>query len=312
MTDITSPTHWTQEFAITQADVDRIAARMEREGCAFDLTDLARRMVCGRLEHGPESSPSAQTDWLDQASIRTWNPAGDWAVGDYAIIWTWSYRNRRYEVVLGEVSDTDADYVYFEVNDTRDSRRKYHRAVSGSEKAMKWQQTVCDAVAKLRQGSSLDERVELVVLQNGERILAELLKSLRTDERFVRLSGRWFLRGRAVPPTDTQLSLLAWSLFGEEEPQSTEALFRRVQPPLPEDDAHLFGLYLALRQHRDLFQNTSTQRPLWKLAGSPPPVTPRHAAYDPDTYHILCVPGELVLLPAARRLWEIGLLAAIL
>jgi len=150
-------------------------------------------------------------------------------------------------------------------------------------------------------------------LTHGERVVSQLLDALRADERFVRLAGRWFLRDLAVPPTEEQLTALAWAMVPLEEPQPSDALVPLVQPLLAEADAGLFGLYLAMRERTDLFRNVDPgKRPRWVLAGPPPgSCTPRHAAYDPQTYEVLCLPEGPIPPETVKRLWDLGLLRAV-
>jgi len=57
MSDPFSDRYWIEEFQITQADLDRIAAHIRDTGQAHDLTALARRVVRGRLRYGPVNPP---------------------------------------------------------------------------------------------------------------------------------------------------------------------------------------------------------------------------------------------------------------
>lgn len=304
---------WIADFAVTQADLDRAAERMRAEGSAFDLSELTRRIVRGRLRHGVEDSPAALPAWLLDARIRPWDPAGEWKVGEYVIIWTWSHRRKRSEVMVSDVVQTDASYVYLGVDDTSQPVRKFPRAEAGSPNALLWHDTVWKAIEKLKSGSSEEEQIEAILLESQETILAQIREALRQDNRFVHLSGRWFLRELAAPPTENQLILLAWHLYAAGEAQSTEAMAPHLTPDGP-SDAALFGLYLALRDHPQWFQNSAPgQRPLWQVTRQPPAnFVARHPAYDPQSYAILCVTGETVTLSTAQRLWENGLLAAVL
>ena len=313
MSDFYSDTYWTDEFDITVADLDRIATYIRETGHAHDLTALARRIVRGRLRYGPETSAPAQSAWANDPSVRLWDPAGKWQVGDLIIIWTWSFKACRNEVMIGEITCIDSAHGYIAVDDSYQPVRKFQLAAAGSSEAITWHQTVRKAVEAMQRGPSLEEQVELVILKHGQRIVSQLLDALQADDRFVRLAGRWFLRELAVPLGEEQLTALAWAIVRLEEPQPTEALVPLVQPPLAEGDPGLFGLFLAMRQRPDLFVNVDPgQRPLWVLAGPPPGLfTPRYAAYDPDTYEVLCLPGEPTLPKVLQRLWELGLLQAV-
>jgi hypothetical protein len=316
MSEVLSDQYWTEEFQVTQADLDRIESYIRRTGQAHDLTTLARRVVQGRLQHGPETSAPVQTDRGESPSVRLWDPAGKWKVGDHVIILAWSYRNRRQEVFVGEIVHIDTKHehiAHIAIDDVR-SPRPFQLAPAGSPDAIKWHQTVRDAVEAMQRDHGLEEQANLVILRHGQRIISQLLDALRADRRFVRLAGYWFLRDLAAPLTDEQLTALAWAMVPLEEPQPTDALVPLVHPPLSDGDRGLFGLYLAMRERPHLFRNVDPrQRPRWVLAGPPPgSCVPRHAAYDPETYEVLCLPGQPIPPETVQRLWDLGLLRAVL
>ncbi|GAB4537276.1 MAG: hypothetical protein Kow0063_23780 [Anaerolineae bacterium] len=309
--DVYSDTYWTDEFSITEADLERIAAYIQETGQAHDLTTLTRRILRGRLRYGPETSAPAQSARANDASVQLWDPAGKWKEGDQAIVVRLVGKNM-YEAFVGEVIAVEPDQVKLQL-DGIDQPATYLRAAPGSEKARKWHAKVREVVAQKRKASGFKHQIEVILMTHGERIASQLLNAMRADGRFVRLAGRWFLRGLALPPTQEQLAALAWAMVRLEEPQPTDALVPLVQPPLAEGDPGLFGLYLAMRDRPDLFANADPgQRPRWELAGPPPGAfTPRHAAYDPDTYEILCHPDQPAPPEIVRRLWDLELLKAV-
>lgn len=311
MSDVYDSAYWTDEFQVTQADLERIAAHIRETGQAHDLTELAKRVVRGRLRHGPDASAPAQATWADDRSVRLWDPAGKWEVGDHVIVARLVTKGV-YEPFVGEIIGVEPRQVRLQL-DGVDQPATYLRAAPGSAEARKWHAKVREVIAQKRQAPGLDQQVEAILLTHGERIASQLLDALRADERFVRLAGRWFLRELALPPTEEQLTALAWAMVPLQEPQPTDALVPLIQPPLSEGDPGLFGLYLAMRQHPKLFNNVDPGlRPRWVLVGPPPgPFTPHHAAYDPATYEILCLPHQPVSAEIVRRLWELELLRAV-
>lgn len=315
MRDRFTEQYWEEEFQVTEADLDRITGHIRDTKTAYDLTTLARRVVRGRLRHGPETSAPAQRDWVKDLSVRLWNPARDveWETGDQTYIWTWSFKHKRDEVKIGEIVEIDHEYAYILVEDVSRNLRKLERADPGSTDAKRWHRRVQEAIEALEEGTSEEDQVERVVLKHGQRTMSQLLDTLRADQRFVRLAGRWFLRDLAVPVTDDQLTTLAWAMVALEESAATDELVPLVDPPLAEGDPGLFGLYLAMRERPELFQNADRgKRPRWVLAGAPSGTHPsRHAAYDPETYEILCLPGEDMPPEAIHRLWELELLGAV-
>ena len=77
--------------------------------------------------------------------------------------------------------------------------------------------------------------------------------------------------------------------------------------------AGVFGLDLAMQAHPDLFTNIDPGAgPRWVLAGPPPgSYTARQGAYDPESYQLLCQPGDLLSDEIVHRLWVLGLLNVI-
>ncbi len=317
MSDLFSDRYWIDEFQVTEADLDRLAIYISETGQAYDLTALARRIVRGRLIYGPdrESAP-VQLAWAKDPSVRLWDPAGVWKPGDHVIVAVARYEGtrRRHEPFVGEITVVETERVQVRIDALGESIAYYTRARYGEDDLKKWRRLVEELVEARRDSTDIATQVEYVILEHGERVISQLLDALRADRRFVRLAGRWFLRELAVPPTEEQLTTLAWAMLGQTEPQPTEALTPLVQPPLAEGDPGLFGLYLAMRERPALFGNADPgQRPRWVLAGPPPgSCTPRYAAYDPQTYEVLCLPGRPIPPETVRRLWDLGLLRAVL
>ncbi len=316
MTDPFSDRYWIEEFQVTQADLDRIAAHIREMGQARDLTALARRVVRGRLRHGPETSAPAHSAWAEDPSVRLWDPAGEWKEGDHAIVAV----NPRdddpkwFEPFVGEVTKVEADKVTVQIDALGEPKSYRTRAKYSEGDLQKWRQLVEELVEARRGTKDVETQIEYVILEHGERVVSQLLDGLRADGRFVRLAGRWFLHELAVPPTEEQLAALAWAMVPLSEPRPTADLVPLVQSPLAEGAPGLFGLYLALCDRSALFENADPgKRPRWILAAPPPgSCTPRHAAYDPETYEVLCLPGEPISPEVIGRLWDLGLLRAVL
>jgi hypothetical protein len=155
--------------------------------------------------------------------------------------------------------------------------------------------------------------MEYVILEHGEKVISQLVEALRGDERFLRLAGRWFLRELAASPTEVQLESLAWGMVPLEEAKSTAELLPLVKPPVAEGDPGLFGLYLAMRESASFENADPGKRPRWILAAPPPGTcTPQHAAYDPESYEVLCIPDEPVSQAVVEQLWKADLLRTVL
>lgn len=312
MSDVFSDEYWQNEFAVTQADMDRLATFITEAGRAQDLTVLVKRVIRGRLRHGSvaeeiltvESSPAGP-------SVRLWDPAAAWTQGDLAIFPQQNSLTRQWSALIGEITSVKETEVSIFLPSTQ-KRTGFILAESGSVKAQNWHKKVQEIVAEKRLAQQAEEQGELILLTYGERVASQLLEHLREDERFVRLSGRWFLRDLAQGLTPEQIEQVAWHLLVAAASPTTTDLLTTLA--LSQNDPVLFGLYLALRDHPNLFQMLNPgPEPAWQLVGPPPgSFTPRFPAYDPVSYTILCRPGIQADAPVVSKLWETGLLQAVI
>jgi len=247
--------------------------------------------------------------------VRLWDPAKKWTTGDQVIVAVSSLQGNRttYAPFVGEIVNVEANIVNVRIDALRKTISYRTRAEYGKDDLQKWRRLVEKLVEARRGARDMEAQVEFVILQHGERVISQLLDTLKADDRFVRLAGRWFLRQLAMSPTEEQLNALAWAMVPLEEPRPTAKLVPLVAPPLTDGDPGLFGLYLAMRHHPDLFENVDPgQRPRWVLAGPPPgSFTPRHAAYDAETYEVLCLSHQVASSKVVRRLWNLNLLQAV-
>ena len=309
---LNNSTYWTSEFAITEADVARIEAYIRRVRHACDLTELAKRVVRGRLRFGPESGP-AILPFLSDPSVRLWDPAGHWEIGDHVIVGVMLKPLEEYKPFVGEVIRVDEHLVVVLIDALNAEKLFKTEAEFSADDLEKWRQAVRDLVYKKGQRKDIESRVEYVLFKHGEKVVTKLMSALRNDNRFVRLAGRWFLRELVVCPSEEQIASLAWAMVPLQEPKPTDALVRLVHPPLADGDAGLFGLYISMRERPELFKNVDPGlRPRWVLASTPPgSFVPNHAAYDPNTYEVICLPGRVASPNVVKRLWNLGLLDAV-
>ena len=320
--DVYSDVYWTTEFTLTEADLVRLAAYIDRSGRAQPLGTLARRIVNGRLRHGPDqSAPIGQLFGVDTA-VKQWDPAAEWQIGDHVIVLR--KPEDRFVAYVGEVQDVVLDergpgFSRVDVFIPEENRVHGYGPMSADDPR---RQTIManikyevarkrEALASQASDEAEAETVEIIMYVHGERIIEPLLQALSEDDRFVRLDGRYFLRSLALLPSESHLHQLAWSLLGESASLTTTDLLARTSDAT--GDEALFGLYLALRQHPEWFANAQPgKRPLWTLAGPPPgSFTPQFPAYDPDSYEMLCLPETEAPPNVVARLWETELLTAV-
>jgi len=313
MTDVYSDTYWTDEFDITEADLERIAQRMRENRSAYSLDELAKRVVRGRLRHGPEQSPAALQVSAEDPSVRLWDPAGNWAVGDHVVVAVGFTKDevRFHEPFVGEIVAIEAGKVTVRVDALEKSVDYYTRAKYSDEDLQLWRRFV-EALVEARRGTrDVESQVEYVLLEHSQRVASRLLDALQADGRFLTLEGRWFLRELMRSLSADQVESLLQQMLAQSEPMSTPDLVSLVNPPVPEGDVGLFSLYPALNASES-FENVGTDtRPLWRAVPPPPPPPERamgaYFAYDPETYEILLQPGQRLTPRLAQRLQELDL-----
>lgn len=310
--------YWETTFNVRAADMDRIARRIEHTRDAYDITTLTRRLIRGRLRYGPERSASLIVPEVYVEEVRFWDPAGAWQPGDRVIFAVPVSRDqlRSYIPAVGEILKIHGNGVVVSVDGDR-STRIYGTAsrVRENESLAQWRASVEDLVVLL--GSREDEvsAIDYVFWRHGERIVSALLTALREDRRFTTLNGVWFLVDLADRPSDEALRALAWTMLTDGVIAASPLTLLPLLPTaLPEGPAGIFGLTLAMRERPDLFTVRNVgPRSRWSLAGPPPgDYTARLAAYDPNTYDVLCEPGEMLAPDTVQRLWELDLLRVIL
>lgn len=303
-------------FRITQNDLDRIARRIEQTGLARNLTDLGRRFVHGRLHYGPERESPLPLTVLPRDRVRIWDPEAAWHAGDPAIIAEPGYRDRvrTYLPTIGQVVKVQDHSVTIRV-DGAGALRVYGLAGRDQRNASldAWRASIEVTVAALQQRGDEMSRVDYLLWVRGEEIWSELLGALRHDPRFVVLDGEWFLRSMVVKPSTSAMENLARQMLQTTGPLNVTELLPWCGAARSAGIPGRFGVALALQERPDLFRNVDTApNPRWVLAGPPPgPYTARHAAYDPDSYELLCEPGELLSQETVERLWALDLLSAV-
>jgi hypothetical protein len=301
-------------FRVTRIDLDRMAHRFEQTGLSCTLTELGRYVVAERLQDGYQEGCSIPVAASPGERVRIWDPRSVWQAGDVVITAGLALRDglQVSRPVIGEVIRILGNSATLRV-DGSGTPCIYGLMASDRHDATldRWRSATEDAVAALRDRSDEESRIDHLLWARGERIWGELLDALREDARFIALRGQWFLRSLAVIPSRQELEVLA------------RVLLRSSEGPWSPTDlapwhsgcgaSSLFGLDLAMHAHPDLFTNIDPGAgPRWILAGPPPgPYTARQAAYDPESYQLLCEPGDLLPEEVVHRLWALDLLDVI-
>lgn len=308
--------YWSGRFGITCDDMDRVASQLDRAGIPQGLKAIALPILKGRLEHGHDPSPVAPGGYTVRTCIRFWDPAGEWQVGDAVILVHDRFGSSKYEACVGEITRVEMDAVDIRVWElqTIKTMLRTHPGICSAQQggiAGDWREYVLEqAKIKLRSADP-DEQAEGILLRHGALILSCLAEALRRDPRFIGLEGKWGLFHRLPHMDGGSLQAIHHFLL-----QAPGASLDDILPVLREHqagDACLFkmAVHAALLGAADRFEETGTaSHPQWKArlpARDQACVT--HFAFDPQTFEILCRPGQRLSQKKVQRLQELDLYA---
>ncbi|MGC9349131.1 MAG: hypothetical protein ACP5JG_13380 [Anaerolineae bacterium] len=315
--------YWARIFSLTQADLSAIADLMRASGEAYDVTTLARRIIQSRLRRGPElSSGPASDGLLPTHQVRPWDSHSAWRAGDRTIVIVPLPRpDRAYAPRVGEISYVEDDHVVVHV-DGLSAPQVYpaghvggHASADASDgfrEGIDSHLALESKMAMLADAEEEELRIDYILWRYGHYVVGRLLHALETDDLFVELEGLWFLTELADRPDAEALTNLARQMFnGPGEPMSMDELVPLLGAPMG-DVAARFGLLVAMREQTELFEEVgSSSRPRWLLRCPPPmQMLATNAVYDPETYEVLCRPGDMLSSPVVQRLWDLDLLQA--
>jgi hypothetical protein len=304
--------YWTKFFSVTHPDLTRLETFIRSEGTAFTLSSLTREIIRSRLRLGPQLTGAASVETkADTPSIRFWDPVTTWAIGDLAVFaMPGSTPQRPYIPRVGIVTRIE-DGVVTALVDGHAQPRTFQRRNPSADAGG---QAPTDYVKALFERREEQAQTDYVMWSYGDVIAEQVLAALQTSDRFLSIYPHWYPRTLSPMLSEAQTGRLARKLFAQTaEPVSFETLIPLVDPPLPEDPAGRFGLMRTLLAHPELFRNVGTRLiSMWTLAGPPPgPWIAWHAAYDPETFEVLCVPPESIDRETAQRLWACDLFRAV-
>jgi hypothetical protein len=320
-------------FSICREDLDRLHHWISRVGSGQTLTALARRTVRRRLRYGARLGEAVLPASSVPRSVRRWDPCAAWHKGDGVIfsgseIWDHAGSPCFGEVIIvqgrrvGVRIDGDARVRFLSTTVRQDAAS----AVSRWRASLATRIEGAAAPATMPSGRSQagdgamigavqrDSGIDDALWRCGVTLFGELLAALRHDMRFVALDGRWFVRSLVLSPGQAQLEDLAQRMVPHIDRPLTVVEMAALSPSLDGSrDAVVYGLAMALRERPDLFsQVPGGARDRWVLSG--PPVgsyIARLAAYDPETWVVLCEPGERLSQEIVARLWALGLFGVV-
>lgn len=315
MSDVFSDEYWQNEFAVTQADMERLSSYISREGHAHHLKTLVSRIIAGRLRHGHDYSDLAQQVATERIQFAWWDEVREVQIGDQIFFLRAEGKSRI--AYVGRVTRVTPKEFYVWVAEKNKeigyehlyAENPYRKRILSTYRQERENGRKLMLERRIQESNAL--LIETIFQVHGALIGQKVENALQISTNFVTLNEQWFLHRLVQKPTPEQIEEVAWHLLVAAAPPTTADLLTKL--PLPQNDPTLFGLYVALRDHPNLFQMLNPgPEPAWQLVGPPPgPFTPRFPAYDPDTYTILCRPTVLADATIVSRLWETGLLQVV-
>lgn len=315
MTDIYSDEYWLNEFTITQNDLIRIADKMLRDQKPQDLKTIAIRIIKGRLEHGHDISPAALQNLTGKASVRLWDPEENWQIGELVLVARLNAYNSLYEPFLGKIISISSEYVELYIEEMQESVT-YGRLLPGTKvtkkhgaKADIWRNTVKEAVTKKLQSKDLASQAEGIFLQYGEKILNSIISSLESDKNFIGLGDSWYLTSELFQCNPSKLK----NLYNNFLKQDVFSLEEAVMYYLEGERSNYIIWQMSIRAGLDMMPERfesigNSLHPQWRvLPPTPEKAKVKYHAYDPNTYEVLCLPGQLLEVEKANRLMDLNL-----
>lgn len=304
--------YWTKFFSVTRPDLMRLNTLIRERNEALPLTSLVREVIRSRLRSGPQLTGEASIRVrADTPSVRFWHPAEVWRAGDHAIFAIPDKTQQAaYVPRVGTVLRVGSEGVTASIDGL--SRPRTYRTGESVDRSKGWiSRKDLDALFKSEDEA---QQIDYVVWNYGDTITEQVFAALSADERFLHLQAHWYLRTLSPLLDDAQVIQLARELFAHTaKPVPFSTLTSLVSPPLAAGPGWRFGLFRTVMAHPAFFRKLDRKpEPLWTLAGPPPGRwIARHAAYDPETFKILCAPWEVISPEAAQRLWVCGLFRAV-
>ena len=303
---------WDHEFDITVDDVQRISDFIKEGQSPVSLLDLSKKVIRGRLQYGEDLSPAALSNWSGKESIRLWDPSAKWKVNDDVIVIKTFFESKQLErkPVIGVIKEIDFqnNCASIRINEEKVS---YVLAKSNSDNAKKWYNFVKKTVAKYASSSKLEDRVTAVFREFGGKIASKLQEVLTTNNRFINTGQFWFLSNLVEVISQTELIDLYRIITASKEPLSLEKIIQKLPPTNSDELIQKFKIQKALISNLNLFTPQETSDGFLYQAHIPDIDKAQiiNYVYDPETYEIICKPGEQPTQKIIDRLKEIGLLA---
>ena len=164
---------------------------------------------------------------------------------------------------------------------------------------------------RMEQDGNGNDPEESILLKYGERIVGHLEEALQSDPRFTSLEGKWFLADK-LPAIEPESLQKIHRMLLQTTSSSVDEILSVVKAERSTDKTlWRLAVQTALQRSPERFENIGTPaRPQWKARlPEVEQAEVTHYAYDPQTYEILCRPGQRLSQKKVQRLQELNLYA---
>jgi hypothetical protein len=252
---------------------------------------------------------------VQEKHVLSWDEEEKWCIGCQVLVARnikskYGFEN---EIVpfIGTVVDIRDRMFYIQINS---GIVKFGQVESGSDDAKKYYENVRQSIwvreNKQREQSgraNIEEQENIVLLKHGAHIASRIRDVLESDHRFASLSHRWYLQKWIPEISRDELKKAHRQILKASQQTTLLQLSEQIQG-IPDGDIGEISLIQALSKTPDLFQPSEDG---WQAVPIPLPTWQQaivtHYAYDPNSYEILCRPGQRLSQKQAHRLQELEL-----
>lgn len=306
---------WVNQFDITINDVKRTINYVKEVCYPISIVDITKRVISGRLKYGEDLSQTVLSEWSGKDTVRLWDPAADWKTNDDVIVLISYYDsgNFKHKPVIGVIKEINFGKNLVCVK-TDEREISYVLAEPDSENAIKWHNFVREVIAKYTSSSSLEDRVIAVFTEFGGKITSRVQEVLKTDDRFVSVDQFWFLSKLVEDLASPDLIKIYKILSSLKEPLTLGEISKNISLEESDELIKKFTIKKALLTNINLFTKIDSKVGNLYQAHIPEIENAQivNYAYDPDTYEIICTPGDKLSQKTIDKLKEHGLLAGVI
>lgn len=282
------PAYWSEEFAVGSDDLQYLSTLLIEDELPRSVEELARALVLYRCR---------QEDAAIQRAVSKgtpYRPSSSYGVGEQVVFPLFDYRVGEVTGVRPGRNAEHGPFKVIQVDFGSGDRREFAAELQGEHVLNR---DVQPSVIQSGDGATPEE----LAAQFTPMVARTLLERLESDQRFVRLAGKWFRRDLLVELHIGHLNLAEAVLdVAGGGPLPTEALLSDLG--LPDEVSHqlrIFSLNYALQEDDRFDEVGPAGEVLWFLGRLEPDgvrTTPPYLEYEPIEYERDLLTSEMLSL----------------